>query len=526
MMRSRINFGTVALDDSHTQPVGRDWAAAAAEASSTRTEVVDRSLADEASLLAAQLQQLAAKATAAVGSRAVPPPDVKSVGVGTEVSLDELREWQAAPSLLSAAREDIDHARSEAATSRTRALHAAESRRAAEAESQLQKEQLEAAEAEVPRLAAANAAEAAARETALAELRAGAAEAEARASSLRAEGDQRSEEVAEATRLLEQEISAAKQRREAATSEAKSLSCGTQELAASGAAEKILEAAEEAEARGTEFEEERAQLEEEMGNLRFSLKETKRFQHKRVQDLEQQVQKLERQRKKLEAEQAARARSAAPPAEASKGLSVADQLLRVREMTGKLKEQLAEGEQEQSSNRGLSELQAERERCRLVEAAAQQKVSATLESMDEMAESEGSLKRDARELRNRAALLQKQVAILDATASQTSLQLQEAEASHTRMREEEQATERRAEIIGWKLQVAETQLNTRPSYRQRGRSGSSGVGAAATAGSSSSSSPAGTGGPASGSLGAAGSVEQLQGSGTGDSSGGAAANSQ
>ncbi|CAE8678840.1 unnamed protein product [Polarella glacialis] len=252
---------------------------------------------------------------------------------------------------------------------------------------------------------------------------------------------------------------------------------------------------------------EQAQFVEELATLRFDLKETKRFQHKRVQDLEAQAKKLEGRKKRLEAERLP-VRAAAPEA-VTDAPSVEEQLRRLQQLNERLRAQEQEADEElkklASSNcLLLQEGISERERCRRREGAQQEEASRIFECLDELAASEGSLLRDARQLRNRAALLQKQVAILDATATQTSLQLQEAEAAHGQTRQEEQATERRAEIIGWKLQVAETQLSGSRSgasaseifTRQRERSGSESGGAAVVAGSSSSSSPAGTTGGA------------------------------
>merc|ERR1712066_963664 len=80
---------------------------------------------------------------------------------------------------------------------------------------------------------------------------------------------------------------------------------------------------------------------------------------------------------------------------------------------------------------------------------------------DNLEASNGQISRQKRELRNKAQLLQRQVEALDANAEQTALQLIEAEDAHNRLHEESEATERRAEIIHWKLQVAETQLTSR-----------------------------------------------------------------
>ncbi|CAE8626939.1 unnamed protein product, partial [Polarella glacialis] len=346
-----------------------------------------------------------------------------------------------------------------------------------------------------------------ARAEAVAELRRSAANVEEDAARAQALDVARTAEEAKSSEQLKKELSAASARRQASGAEATEIVIDAKELAAASSAAKVLEAAEAAEARYSALEEEQAQFVEELATLRFDLKETKRFQHKRVQDLEAQAKKLEGRKKRLEAERLP-VRAAAPEA-VTDAPSVEEQLRRLQQLNERLRAQEQEADEElkklASSNcLLLQEGISERERCRRREGAQQEEASRIFECLDELAASEGSLLRDARQLRNRAALLQKQVAILDATATQTSLQLQEAEAAHGQTRQEEQATERRAEIIGWKLQVAETQLSGSRSgasaseifTRQRERSGSESGGAAVVAGSSSSSSPAGTTGGA------------------------------
>merc|ERR1711920_929495 len=90
-----------------------------------------------------------------------------------------------------------------------------------------------------------------------------------------------------------------------------------------------------------------------------------------------------------------------------------------------------------------------------------EQVTKAHERLDQAAASEGSLCRQVRQLRNQAQMLQKQVSTLDTNAEQTGLQLEEAEAALGKLQEESEATEWRAEIIHWKLQVAETQLTNR-----------------------------------------------------------------
>ncbi|CAE8620930.1 unnamed protein product, partial [Polarella glacialis] len=481
----------------------------APSAPSVRTEMVGRSVADEATQLAAQLQLLADAATrAATDLRPSPAESVcrSDIGVGTEVALDELRSWQESELLLASTLAEIGRLRSQVAASQ----RLAEAAQVAEDEGRRQDHAELASEASValaPLPAAAEKAEARARAEAVAELRRSAANVEEDAARAQALDVARTAEEAKSSEQLKKELSAASARRQASGAEATEIVIDAKELAAASSAAKVLEAAEAAEARYSALEEEQAQFVEELATLRFDLKETKRFQHERVQDLEAQAKKLEGRKKRLEAERLP-VRAAAPEA-VTDAPSVEEQLRRLQQLNERLRAQEQEADEElkklASSNcLLLQEGISERERCRRREGAQQEEASRIFECLDELAASEGSLLRDARQLRNRAALLQKQVAILDATATQTSLQLQEAEAAHGQTRQEEQATERRAEIIGWKLQVAETQLSGSRSgasaseifTRQRERSGSESGGAAVVAGSSSSSSPAGTTGGA------------------------------
>merc|ERR1712039_162631 len=218
---------------------------------------------------------------------------------------------------------------------------------------------------------------------------------------------------------------------------------------------------EEAESRCSALEEERARLQEELGTLRFSLKDMKSFQHRRVQELDSQAQRLEKQRRKLEGEQVAKARDG----EANQAAEIAANEKKIESLSilnTRLIAQVQEAHQETHSKEiqqaeARTELAAEQH----TETLEAQRVRKTNERLDEVAACEGQLSRQIRQLRNQAQMLQKQVATLDANAEQSGLQLEEAEAAFSKLQEENEATERRAEIIHWKLQVAETQLSNR-----------------------------------------------------------------
>jgi len=100
--------------------------------------------------------------------------------------------------------------------------------------------------------------------------------------------------------------------------------------------------------------------------------------------------------------------------------------------------------------------------------------------LDELAEAEDALRKETRQLQNRALLLKRQVAQLEKTAQQTSAQLSEAEDVYRRAREEEFNATRRYEILDWKMQVVKTHLSTAAASGGVGRS--SGHGSARSGG--------------------------------------------
>merc|ERR1712217_55474 len=122
-----------------------------------------------------------------------------------------------------------------------------------------------------------------------------------------------------------------------------------------------------------------------------------------------------------------------------------------------------------------AETKTEQERAREHEHHEAQEWGQVHEQLDELSASGGKLDRDLRRLMNQARMLSTQLGTLRSHANQNRLQLEEAEHSHGRLEEEREATERRAEIIHWKLQVAETQLTTRPHRSSRSTCSSNGV---------------------------------------------------
>jgi hypothetical protein len=290
---------------------------------------------------------------------------------------------------------------------------------------------------------------------------------------LREEADAEASDAREALELR-QEIAAEEAKKKKALAEAAELSSDASLAVEASAASSVLKEAEEAEALGEQLEEDQMRLKEELGSLRFSLKENKRFQHKRVQELIAQAQKLERQKQKLEeqAEQAARARSDG----ASEGQQA--RLQQLQQLDERLKVQvrqaIEERDQKLADRKPLEEHLAS-----LREQVAQEskQVEQGQERLDECAQFDGEEQREIWKLQARANLLSQQVDALEQTSSQTRLQFEEAEQTLGRHREEEASAERRAEIMKWKLQVAETQLQN-AGVRRGPRTSGRGTGAA------------------------------------------------
>lgn len=293
------------------------------------------------------------------------------------------------------------------------------------------------------------------------------------------------EEEAQVTGALRLELEEFEDQCRRATAESRALVGDNSERKAARDAEQVNEVVEEAKAREESLEEERVRLQEELGTLRFSLKERKSFQHHRAQDLDSTAKRLERQRKKLEDEQAVRARTVSE-ASAAEVASTEGQLKRLQQLNGLLTAQAREAHEDRElKQQEHARLLAERKRLVASEEEESREFSNYHERLDELSEVEGSLRRETRSLRNQAQLLMRHVETLTKTATQTGLQLEEAECVHGKLHEEEQASERRAEIIGWKLQMAETQLRKPQGKRSKGGAKDS------AAASASSDSPAG-----------------------------------
>jgi len=272
---------------------------------------------------------------------------------------------------------------------------------------------------------------------------------------------------------LQQELSAAEDRERQARSQASEMARGSKQIASATAAAAAME---EAETRSDMLEEERARLKEELGTLRFSLKDMKSFQHRRLQELDAHAQRLEKQRRKLEGEQVARERDGQAN-EAAEIAATEKKIVVLSELNARLTAQVQEAHQEAHSKERQEAVGIEdRDYIRAIEKLEAQEVACAHQRLDVVAASEGALCRQVRTLRNQAQLLQRQVSSLDANAEQTGLQLEEAQAAHCKLQEESEATERRAEIIHWKLQVAETQLTNRHFRPPRGSRSSAGNG--------------------------------------------------
>mmetsp|Transcript_283 Transcript_283/g.612 ORF Transcript_283/g.612 Transcript_283/m.612 type:complete len:478 (-) Transcript_283:7-1440(-) len=212
---------------------------------------------------------------------------------------------------------------------------------------------------------------------------------------------------------------------------------------------------------------EEAALQEELGTLRFSIKDVKAFQHRRALELDAQAKKLEKQKKQLEDQQSAKAQpgSDASAAEAQVASTIT-QLNRVQQLNKTLTS-LAKDVDEQRELQEREEAQVMAEYYRLQEqASAGMDLRSYNERLDAMSEEEGGLRRDIRQLRNQVQQRQRLVQCLEKTAEQTRLQLAEAETANSRLREEEEASERRAEIFRWKWELVESLQKPRKKKQQ------------------------------------------------------------
>jgi len=448
---SSVLFGSVALEEP------RALAAEAASACGGPSDALERlSLAEEAAELAERLRKLAAAAAAVSTARPAPPPDCQSVGVCTELSGAEVAEWEEAGQLLGGVQAELERVRARTAAACTRRDEALAACASAKAEEQQWATEAEVWAAALPGLEVAQEAEAEARSRWEAEVLAETTAAEEEVNALRQSEAAHAAEDERTAAALWVEIREAEAETQQARAQEAELQGDAAELAAATSA---AEALEEVEARADMLEEERARLQEELGTLRYSLKDMKSFQHRRVQELDAQVQKFEKQRRRLEAEQEKRIRSE-QASEAAEAANAESQLLRLQQLNDRLTAQVEDAKREKRVREERQvELLAEKDRLLVQEERESEEFSEAHQQLDELAESEGALRREARHLKGQAQLLHRQVDQLDATASQTRLQLEEAEAAKGRLQDEKQAAERRAEITGWKVQVAETQLS-------------------------------------------------------------------
>lgn len=274
------------------------------------------------------------------------------------------------------------------------------------------------------------------------------------------------------TDRLKLECAEAESRCQASLQEAKGLASESSNRRLAGEATNIEGQLEKARAQEEALQEERARLKEELGSLRFSLKDMKRFQHQQAQELDGQVKRLERQRRKLEDEQAVRQRNE-QEVSAAEVASTEIQLKRLQQLNGLLTTNAREARVgQETKQQQAAQLLAERERLGPSEEQCAHENNKIKMRLDELSEIGGTLKSEARKLRNQEELLKQQVETLEKATRKDCEELEDAEQAYGEMREEEQNAERLAEIMKWKLCVAETQLHgTAGNKRGRGSAG-------------------------------------------------------
>lgn len=436
-------------------------------------------LAAELLALSERLHQVASAATVGAEHEAsrlsIPRPEKSDCATNTELSGVELSQWETAEALLAETEASVDMARQRIDDAQRRreesALHCSAikmeiAERQEEASSILAQDSIDDNIAPYE-------AEAQARRAIEVSAEHEAAEADSETREVLAADQDKSRIDEEIVAELQQEIAKCGEQQEKALAEASELVDNTRTASEANVARRAMASTEAAESQGDLLQEEEARLKEEVSTLKFSLKETKRFQHKRVQELNTQVQKLEKQKQRLEEQQVARIRTE----EESDG-----QRARLQQLNEKLKAQVHEALQERDaklSNAGA--LREELTRLQAQNALKSEKMQMGQEHLDELAEENGAEKREVWKLRQRVNLISQQVDALEQTSVQTRDQWQETEESLKRANDEKGGAERKAEILKWKLQVAETQLGkgVRTSGRGTGvasDSGSAGYG--------------------------------------------------
>lgn len=434
-------------------------------------------IVDEVFAISERLQILAS--AAALGAerearaKAAPKPATCSSATNTDVAGREIAKWEEAETLLAVVEGDVRKAFDRVAAARERREEAAARANAAMLEVEQRRAELSITQAEASVSSESPfEAEARARHHIEAEAREEAVEAEARMEKIREADAAAAAEDERIAAELREEIAAQLQKKEKALAEAAKLASDASVAAEAGAANNALRSVEEAEAAAEQLEEDQAHLKEELGTLRFSLKENKRFQHKRVQELTSQAQRLERKKQQLEEQQAARLKN-----EGNNEGQLA-RLHQLQQLNERLQAQVKETCQERDAKIAARvPLEAKLAELRQMEASESNEVQRGHERLDQWAESDGTEQREVYKLTHKASWLSSQVNVLEEAALQSKTQYDEAETALSRSKEEEQSAERRAEIMKWKLQVAETQLNSK-SIRGIPRSSGRGTGAA------------------------------------------------
>lgn len=424
-------------------------------------------LADEAHALADQLSQLASAAAAAVSAESSISSSSRAIAVGTEVDEHEVSHWEHAKSNL--------HHRTLEVEFQIRQLSAFKARleemeaslslaRALERKSLLEANREEALAADLC-VKTAMVQETVAREAAQANADQVRRSLQEEAIAVKEQGQFCASEGESIAAVLEQELVDAEARERRAQEMAAALTASPRQHAEVRACYEALDAMHAAESQREVLVEDQASLKEELGNQRFALKDMKSFQHRRVQELDAQAQRLERQRKKLEAKYATK-RRAEGASQVAGSTNLESQLVRLQQLNERLFTQVAEANADCTDHQNVAEsLQVKLEELKCAELEESQAANIANGRLDCLMEEQGSMRRDAAQLQNRARLLGKQVTALEKTASHTSLQLEEAEAMVSRVLQEEESTEERSELLALRLQAAQSQL--KPQTRAR-----------------------------------------------------------
>lgn len=404
-------------------------------------------IAEEAKEMAERLQELARMASDAAQHRS---SEGSAVGVMTDITGDELASWEGAEASIAEATADIEHLKGRVAVAqawRQSALERhdqlAEEHRHTESEL---RRRAEAAEQLVePRVTRGEEVQ----------LRKRLAEFEAEVEETRREEQAHEQETEEEARELRLEIEEMEASTRASQAEVKRLES---DPSTHRKAEEVAEAIgrmEQAETELCTYEQQRTQLKEEVSELRVSVRGLKTFQQKRTQELTTKLHKLEKQRRKLENDAAAKSRSE----EAARVAESESQLSHLRRLNEQLIAQVEEAERESAARKAaMASLHVERveliEQCE--EHSAQ--VVASEDVLDELSSAQYAAKREGWRQQSRIALLARQGRVLEQTAEQTTLQLEEAEAMKAREMKEEQEAEKNLEFYKWRLNIATQQL--------------------------------------------------------------------